>query len=195
VAGFIEAGQRGRLGGLPQALIAGGLAAAVVFVLVERRAALPMLPLGLFRSRAYSASVGVGVGLLFNLCAYGALLCLSLYLQRTRGYSPLETGLLGTSLVVVLAGSLALGLCSLAMPAMTAVALGAADPVQAGPASGVLNAARQAGGALGVAALGALLLASGSGDELDLHSALPLACAGYLVAMALTLVATRGVRP
>jgi MFS transporter, DHA2 family, methylenomycin A resistance protein len=193
VAGFIEAGQRGRLGGLPQALIAGGLAAAVVFVLVERRSALPMLPLGLFRSRAYRASVGVG--LLFNLCAYGALLCLSLYLQRTRGYSPLETGLLGTSLVVVLAGSLALGLCSLAMPAMTAVALGAADPVQAGPASGVLNAARQAGGALGVAALGALLLASGSGDELDLHSALPLACAGYLVAMALTLVATRGVRP
>jgi MFS transporter, DHA2 family, methylenomycin A resistance protein len=40
---------------------------------------------------------------------------------------------------------------------MTAVVVGAAGPEHAGVASGIQNAARQSGGALGVALLGSLL--------------------------------------
>ena len=68
------------------------------------------------------------------------------------------------SLPLLVAGGTLLGLCSLAMPAMTAAVMSSADPAATGVASGVLNTARQTGGALGVAALGALFAASGSGD-------------------------------
>jgi len=61
-------------------------------------------------------------------------------------------------IIVGLAGS---GLLSLAMPAMTSVALNAAPLAHAGFASGSLNTARQLGGAIGVALLGALLNAAG----------------------------------
>jgi DHA2 family methylenomycin A resistance protein-like MFS transporter len=68
-----------------------------------------------------------------------------------------------TSLGLLIAGSVILGLISLAMPAMTAVVVGSAGREHSGVASGVLNAARQAGGALGVALLGALLAGGASG--------------------------------
>jgi len=53
-------------------------------------------------------------------------------------------------------------------------------------ASGVLNTARQSGGALGVAVLGALL-----GRSLSLHVPLLVATAGYLIAIALAWIAIR----
>jgi len=82
-----------------------------------------------------------------------------------------------------------LGLVSLAMPAMTAVVVGAAGPEHAGVAGGILNAARQSGGALGVALLGSLL---GSGRALSLHLPLAVAAGGYLVALALAVLTIRG---
>ena len=45
---------------------------------------------------------------------------------------------------------------ALTMPAMSAAAMGAIDPRKAGVGSGVLNAARQVGGALGIAILGSV---------------------------------------
>jgi MFS transporter, DHA2 family, methylenomycin A resistance protein len=90
-----------------------------------------------------------------------------------------------TSLALIVAGSLLLGLVSLAMPAMTAVVVGSAGPKNAGVASGTLNAARQAGGALGVAVLGSLL---GRGAQLSLHLPLTVAAAGYLVAIVLSVL-------
>ncbi len=44
----------------------------------------------------------------------------------------------------------------LAVPALSAVAMGAVDPRQAGVASGVFNSSRQVGGAVGLAALGSI---------------------------------------
>jgi DHA2 family methylenomycin A resistance protein-like MFS transporter len=71
-----------------------GYAIAVVagtgFVVIERRAARPMLPLPLFRSGTFSAAVAVGC--LLNLAAYGLIFVVSLYLQRAEGLSPLATG-------------------------------------------------------------------------------------------------------
>ncbi len=236
--GFITAGEQGWLAPLPGALLAGGVLAALLFLWAERRQSSPMLPLGLFRSRNLSAAAGVGV--LFNLCLYGALICLSLFLQEARHESALTTGLLilpmsaavgvgslasgrltarlgpkppmiiglalacaGAALLatagsqaplgLLVAGSVLLGLCSLAMPAMTAVAVGSVGQERAGLASGILNAARQSGGALGVALLGALLASSArAGQPLTLHLPLAVAAAGYLIAIALTAVIRAG---
>jgi MFS transporter, DHA2 family, methylenomycin A resistance protein len=94
-----------------------------------------------------------------------------------------------TSLPLILAGSVLLGLVSLAMPAMTAAVVGAAGPGHAGVASGILNAARQSGGALGVAVLGSLL---GHGHALSLRVPLLVATAGYLIAVALAWLTIRG---
>jgi DHA2 family methylenomycin A resistance protein-like MFS transporter len=66
--------------------------------------------------------------------------------------------------------------------------VGAADPEHAGVASGVLNAARQSGGALGVAVLGSLL---GQRHALSLRVPLLVATAGYLIAVALVCVVIR----
>ena len=69
-------------------------------------------------------------------------------------------------------------LVSLAMPAMTAAVVGAAGPEHAGVASGILNAVRQSGGALGVAVLGSLLSSgTGPGHALNLHVPLAVAAA------------------
>jgi MFS transporter, DHA2 family, methylenomycin A resistance protein len=97
----------------------------------------------------------------------------------------------GSSLWLLLGGSVLLGLVSLAMPAMTAVVVGSAGREHAGVASGILNAARQSGGALGVALLGSLL---GSGHALSLHVPLAVAAVGYLVALALTWTTIRSGR-
>jgi DHA2 family methylenomycin A resistance protein-like MFS transporter len=95
-----------------------------------------------------------------------------------------------TSLWLITGGSVLLGLVSLAMPAMTAAVVSAVGPEHAGVASGILNAARQSGGALGVAVLGSLL---GSGRALSLHVPLAVAAAGYLIALVLawTTIRTR----
>jgi MFS transporter, DHA2 family, methylenomycin A resistance protein len=142
---------------------------------------------------------------IFNLVLYGSLLCLSLFLQQSRHESVLATAGTMSSLVVVVAGSVLLGLVSLAVPAMTAAVVGAAGPEHAGVASGILNAARQSGGALGVALLGSLLGSGGSsgsgggssssgasGHALSLHVPLAVAAGGYLVAVALAWITIRG---
>lgn len=76
-------------------LILGSLLVAVLsaigFVLVERRAADPMLPLSIFDSRQFSATNVV------TFCVYGALggtfFLMPVVLQQVAGYSPLEAGL------------------------------------------------------------------------------------------------------
>lgn len=97
------------------------------------------------------------------------------------------------SLPVIVTGATLLGCCSLAMPAMTSVAMSTADPTRTGLASGVFNTARQSGGALGVALLGALLHRdSATGGSL----AVPMlaVAVAYLAAAGATMVATRADR-
>jgi MFS transporter, DHA2 family, methylenomycin A resistance protein len=84
-----------RTAGWTGPVVLGGFAAAAalvaLFVLAERRAAEPMLPLGLFRSTAFGG--GSAVGLLINLGFYGQLFVTSLYFQNTRHMSPVVAGL------------------------------------------------------------------------------------------------------
>ncbi|MBS0363108.1 MAG: DHA2 family efflux MFS transporter permease subunit [Proteobacteria bacterium] len=79
-------------GGAPLVLAAGVLGAAMlgVFLLVEARAASPMMPLSLFRSATFS---GVNaLTLVLYAALSGALFLLPFQLIRARGYSPTEAG-------------------------------------------------------------------------------------------------------
>jgi DHA2 family methylenomycin A resistance protein-like MFS transporter len=67
------------------------------------------------------------------------------------------------------------------MPAMTSVALTAASSAHAGLAAGALNTARQLGGAVAVAALGAILNAGGYRGGLVAGSAFAAAVCGLSV--------------
>lgn len=64
---------------------------AVLFVLRERHARQPMLPLSLFDNRLFSLTSLIG--LLVNVAFYGLIFVLSLYFQQVNGFSPLATGL------------------------------------------------------------------------------------------------------
>ena len=78
--------------GGPLAPVAGlvGLVAAVGFLLVEARVAVPMMPLGLFSDRVFSAANAMT---LLVYAALGAVLFfLVLQLQTVVGYSALEAG-------------------------------------------------------------------------------------------------------
>ena len=70
------------------------------------------------------------------------------------------------------------------VPAMTAACLGSVERKFSGTASGVLNTARQAGGAIGVAAFGALVGRNHEAIVPGLHTAVSIS-AGLLVLAAL----------
>jgi EmrB/QacA subfamily drug resistance transporter len=67
-----------------------GLVALVAFVLRERTAADPLLPLDVFRSRA--VAVGTTLVIIAFMALFGILFFIGLYLQNTHGYSPVQTG-------------------------------------------------------------------------------------------------------
>jgi EmrB/QacA subfamily drug resistance transporter len=72
-------------------LAVGGVVLAVLFVLAERRAAEPVIPLKLFRNRVFSSASAIGFVVGFAM--YGALSFLPLFLQIVKGVSPTESGL------------------------------------------------------------------------------------------------------
>jgi len=178
--------------------------AGVLFVLVERRARAPLVPLAWLGHRTLGAVNGVGF--LLNFGYYGALFVLSLHLQNVEHLSARQTGLVMlpmavslsagnifagklmarfstptmmlSGLVIGAAGLLATsaaltgqvhiwvvsatmmaygGGTALAIAPMTSTILSAAPGELAGTASGLLNAARQTGSLLGVAAAGAVV--------------------------------------
>ena len=64
---------------------------AILFVVQERRAEQPMLPLTLFHHRMFALTALVG--LLVNVAFYGLIFVFSLYFQRINGWSAFATGL------------------------------------------------------------------------------------------------------
>src|SRR4051794_19199082 len=96
--GLIEGPQRGWSSPLILTTLAAGVALLIGFVAWEGRASEPMLPLGLFRSRQFSATNAV------TFVVYGALsgvlFLLPVVLQVVSGYSPT---LAGTALLPVTA--------------------------------------------------------------------------------------------
>jgi EmrB/QacA subfamily drug resistance transporter len=70
---------------------AGAVVALVLFVLVERRAAEPVIPLSLFRGRVFT--VACLVGLVVGFALFGAVTYLPQYQQIVKGASPTASGL------------------------------------------------------------------------------------------------------
>lgn len=75
-------------------LATAGLLVAV-FVVLERRAQSPLLDLGLFQSRSFSAATASAV--LNYICVYAIVFLLPFYLIQSRGLGPADTGLLITA--------------------------------------------------------------------------------------------------
>lgn len=76
---------------LPIAAILAGLAVGAAFVVRQRRLADPLLDLGLFRSRPFSAALIVNVIACF--VAFGPFVFIAQYLQLVIGLTPLKAGL------------------------------------------------------------------------------------------------------
>jgi DHA2 family methylenomycin A resistance protein-like MFS transporter len=230
---LIDAG-RGGAGARPAAALGLAVVLLAAFLVVERRAADPMLPPALFRRPAFTTANAVAGTM--NLCTLGLLFVFTLYLQRVLGRSalgagvtvlplfvplsvlappagrlvarvgprvPMAAGLLcaatGIALLVRLqAGSGALELLpaellwgiglGILTPAVVAAAIDAVPTDRAGLASAVNNTARQAGGAIGIAAFGALAGPPGArGFVGGFHTAAVVAAALYVAAAAASL--------
>jgi EmrB/QacA subfamily drug resistance transporter len=90
VWGLIKASERGFGNVLPLGFFAAAVILGVVFVLRERRARQPLLPLRLFRSVSLSAATVLVTLGFFAL--FGALFFLTLYLQQVHGLTPVKAG-------------------------------------------------------------------------------------------------------
>ncbi|MFC5663499.1 MFS transporter [Kitasatospora misakiensis] len=142
------------LGALALVLLAGFLAR-------QARAATPLLPLRMFRSRAVSVANGVQVLVISGM--FGFQILVALYLQNVRGYGAAATGL------AMLPAALAIGAVSLLLSARLSARFGE-------------RAVLLAGLALLVAALGLLLrLPADAGYAVDLLPTMLLVGGGGLV--------------
>jgi EmrB/QacA subfamily drug resistance transporter len=73
------------------ASIASGAALLVAFVAWERRTPQPMLPLDLFRRRAFAVTNGVSFFMYFG--TFGAIFLITQFVQQVMGYAPLQAGI------------------------------------------------------------------------------------------------------
>ena len=201
---------RGNEDGWTSATIVAELAGAVVFlaafIALEARVKEPMLPLGLFRNRAFTGAQVAAFAI--SASFFAVFIYTTLYLQQILGLSAIEAGLVylpGTLVMLVVSGATAnlvekigagrmiaggllivgIGQALLTVaavdsswtvflpgvivacigtgifnPAVSAVALSSAPQQMSGLAAGVNDTFRQAGIAVGVAALGALVPAA-----------------------------------
>ncbi len=97
----IEAPDRGLTAPLVLGAAAAAVAALLGLLVVEPRRAEPLLELGFFRSRPFSASIALSV-LAFATFG-GFLLLVTLHLQQERGLSPLHAGLLTMPMAAMIA--------------------------------------------------------------------------------------------
>ncbi len=88
---FIEGPHAGWTNPISLAALATMIVAGGAFLFIEGRTKEPMMPLGMFKSRALSAATGAGFAL--NFAFYGQLFFLNLYLQEHLKLSPSITGL------------------------------------------------------------------------------------------------------
>jgi EmrB/QacA subfamily drug resistance transporter len=99
------------LGGISWAWVSGpsiftavlGVVLALAFLVAERVAAEPVIPLKLFRERVFNAASGIGFVMGFAM--FGALTFLPLYMQIVKGVSPTASGLRILPLMVGMLGA------------------------------------------------------------------------------------------
>ncbi len=84
--------------GLGLGLLAAGLVLAVLFVLVELRAAEPIIPMRLFRNSIFT--IANVFGFTIAVAMFGAMIFIPVYLQVVDGMSPTRSGLAMLPMVV-----------------------------------------------------------------------------------------------
>lgn len=97
--GVIEAGETGFTSPQVVAALAVAVASIVAFLLIQHRAAHPMVPPDLFRSR--NAALSVLIGFAFMVGYYGLPFVMSLDLQQERGLSALGTGVVFLPMMLI----------------------------------------------------------------------------------------------
>ncbi len=102
VAAFVGVQQAGWASARTIGLLAGSLALVLLFTVVERRVAEPLLPAGIFRSRNLTAGCAVSVLTIIGL--FGWFFIGTLYLQQVLGRSALTTGLTFLPATLLLGG-------------------------------------------------------------------------------------------
>jgi len=93
VFGLVRADGHGWTSAQVLGSLVGGALLMVAFGAWESRAATPMLPLSLFRSRGFSAASATM--LLTNMGMFGVIFLVSQFLQSVMGYTPLGAGVHG----------------------------------------------------------------------------------------------------
>jgi EmrB/QacA subfamily drug resistance transporter len=91
VLGLIRGNADGWTSPLVLTAIGAGVALVAAFLLWERRAAHPMVPLSLFASRAFAATNAVSFVMFFGM--FGSIFLLTQVLQYAMGAGPLDAGL------------------------------------------------------------------------------------------------------
>jgi EmrB/QacA subfamily drug resistance transporter len=92
VLGLLRGNMDGWGSGAIIAELAGGAAALIAFVLIQHRRSAPMMPLGLFASRAFAATQVTVFAI--SVSFFAIYLYLTLYIQEVLHYSPIQTGLI-----------------------------------------------------------------------------------------------------
>jgi len=105
-------------------LLAAALALLGIFLAIESRVRVPLMPLGLFRLRNVATANIVGV--LWAAAMFAWFFLSALYLQLVLGYSPLKVGL------AFLPTNLVMAACSLGLSARLVMRFGIKPPLAAG---------------------------------------------------------------
>jgi EmrB/QacA subfamily drug resistance transporter len=91
-------------------MVGGSIVATVLFIVVEMRAAEPLVPLGLFRNATFTLATVASIAT--GLAMFGTAVYLSQYMQMARGATPTEAGVMtipmiaGLLLASIVAGNL-----------------------------------------------------------------------------------------
>ena len=91
VWGLVRGNELGWTSSTIVASLVGGLVLIAIFVAWEARTATPMLPLRLFRSRAFTAANLVSMLMFFGM--FGSIFLLAQFFQVVQHYTPLEAGI------------------------------------------------------------------------------------------------------
>ena len=111
VFGFAHAQTTSWANGLTVTMIAAGLVLIAAFVAWERRAVSPLLPLRVVADRNRGAAfLSIGIS---GAAIFAVILFLTYYLQQTRGYSPIGSGLAFLPMTATIMASAVIGLTKL----------------------------------------------------------------------------------
>jgi EmrB/QacA subfamily drug resistance transporter len=124
VYAIVNGNQKGWTSGQTLGVLAASAAVFALFLTIESRVRLPLMPLRLFRLRNLSTASVVGV--LWAAAMFAWFFMAALYLQLVLGYSPLQIGL------AFLPGNLIMGALSIGLSAKLVMRYGIKKPLATG---------------------------------------------------------------